>query len=69
MSIKDYPVKTHGEYVLTPCENQFESSSKVSYWISKAGYTFAAYAFSVNRPKEGESMLNDDYISGYIAHF
>lgn len=69
MSIKDYPVKTHGEYVLTPCENQFESSSKVSYWISKAGYTFAAYAFSVNKPKEGESMLHDECISGYIAHF
>lgn len=32
------------DYILTPCTNI--NNSKISYWLSKAGYTIAVYSFS-----------------------
>ena len=34
------------DYVLTPCRNAF--NQKISFWISKRGYTVALYCFSVS---------------------
>jgi len=68
-NINDFPKKIIGDYVISPCVNAFEGGSKVSYWISKKGYTYVAYAFSANDPHLAESMLKDEYISGYISFF
>lgn len=55
-----------GEYVFTPCENAF--NNKVSYWISKDGYSIAVYAFTVYDGNV-KTMLNDETIPSYISHF
>lgn len=67
MNINDYPNKIIGDYVISPCLNAFPGSSKVSYWISKKGYVYAAYVFSANSPKVAEEMLSNENCVGYIA--
>lgn len=69
MNINDFPIVVEGEYVLTPCKNQFTFGSKVSYWISKQGYVYAAYAFSANDPATAKEMLRKEYLKGYISFF
>lgn len=32
------------DYVLTPCTNV--NNSKISYWLTKVGYTIAVYSFT-----------------------
>ena len=66
--INDFPNKIIGDYVISPCLNAFPGSSKVSYWISKKGYVYAAYVFSANTPSEAKKMLRDDY-AGYVNFF
>lgn len=67
MNINDFPNKIIGDYVISPCLNAFPGSSKVSYWISKKGYVYAAYVFSANSPKVAEEMLSNENCVGYIA--
>ena len=66
-NINNFPQKIIGEYVISPCLNAFPGSSKVSYWISKKGYVYAAYVFSANSPKVAEEMLSNENCVGYIA--
>lgn len=63
--MKNRPVYISGDYVLYPCQNQF--NNKTSYWISKKDFTIAFYAFSVEsweRMPETYSHF-DAYISMY----
>ena len=63
--IEGFPVIVFGEYVFYPCRNQF--NSKISYWLSKRGYTFACYAFTAQLKKD--AMLTTVEIQSYIALF
>ena len=44
-----------GEYVITGLSNAF--NRKTSWWISKAGHTFAVYCFSSSSQSEVEYQL------------
>lgn len=57
-----------GDYVLSGCKNAF--NSKMSWWLSKKGYTTAMYCFStacINFAEEAEYQANA--IEGYIKAF
>ena len=46
----------YGDYVLTKVNNSF--NNKVSYWISKRGYTKAYYCFTYLNEQNLKEMLN-----------
>lgn len=59
-----------GDYVLSGCKNAF--NSKMSWWLSKKGYTTAMYCFSttsVNFSQEAEYQTGaiDSYIKAFNA--
>lgn len=65
---KEYPSIVYGEYVISPCNNQF--NNKVSYWISKANFTIAFYCFSVSSCNEAKKVFeNQKNIDSYISMF
>lgn len=53
------------KYVITGIQNAF--NSQTSYWISKEGYTFSLYCFSLNRGENINSYLKN--IKEYIRMF
>lgn len=61
------PVYVKGNYVLYPCQNQF--NNRISYWISKKDHTICFYAFSVESweklPDKYPDASFDSYISMY----
>ena len=57
----------HGDYVLTPCKNVF--NSKTSYWISKKGYTIAVYAFTPTSKSDLKHMMSEHVLDSYIRYY
>ena len=56
-----------GDYVLTPCKNAF--NNKVSYWLSKNGYTVAIYCFTPFDAANLKAMTSDKVLDDYIKRF
>lgn len=46
-----------GDYVISSCRNAF--NKKVSYWISKKGYTIALYCFTPLDEKDLQFHLDE----------
>lgn len=61
------PIYTKENYVLYPCNNQF--NNKISYWISKKNYTIAFYAFSVEPWEKMPEQYPDTAFDAYITMF
>lgn len=56
------------EYVITPCQNSF--NNKISFWISKKGYTVSFYCFSLYPFEDNEynKFIKDvDRFNSYIS--
>lgn len=60
-----------GEYVLYPCRNYFDPENKISYWISKKGYTVARYCFSAKNGLQvyQDKLITDETFDSYIKMF
>lgn len=56
-----------GDYVLTPIKNAF--NDKVSYWISKKGFTSAYYCFTPMDEGDLKHQTSPDVIDGYKTMF
>lgn len=56
----------NGEYVIVGIRNAF--NDKVSFWISKKGYTVSFYCFSATMQKEVDYQLSIGW-PGYINMF
>lgn len=55
----------HDDYVIQPVQNAF--NKKISYWISKKGYTISLYCFSSEKQESYEVI--DKESDGYIRLF
>ncbi len=56
-----------GDYVLTPIQNAF--NDKVSYWISKKGFTSAYYCFTPTSKADLKFQTSSEAIDGYKNMF
>lgn len=56
----------NGDYIISGLPNAF--NGRTSYWISKKGYTTAAYCFTADRPAEVDYQLENGW-PGYIDLF
>ena len=58
--------RVYGDYVLVPMENEF--NDKISWWLSKKGYTIARYCFTA--PASGPDLdFQLMHIDQYIKDF
>ena len=61
------PVYIKNDYVLYPCNNQF--NNRVSYWISRKDYTIAFYAFSVEQWEKLPETYPETAFNAYISMY
>ena len=65
--MKNWPIYTKNNYVLYPCQNQF--NRRVSYWISKKVHTICFYAFSVETWEKLPEAYPETAFDAYISMF